>query len=126
MINNVTVDFNKKVGKMKPMHAVNNGPIVGSVRGMGNDKYFVEAGPLRAAARQRVLFALRAASTSVDVHRIFRNFDADENDPKSYVFKPTDRLSCRNSTAWERKYFTAWARQSNTTIRTELIRPRTF
>ena len=29
---------------------------------------------------------------SVDVHRIFKNFDADENDPASYIFEPTDIL----------------------------------
>ena len=27
---------------------------------------------------------------TVDVHRIFRDFSADENDPKSYIFEPTD------------------------------------
>lgn len=27
---------------------------------------------------------------TVDVHRIFKNFDADENDPASYIFEPTD------------------------------------
>lgn len=90
MINNVTVDFNKKVGKMKPMHAVNNGPIVGSVRGMGNDKYFVEAGIPYARLHDSAFYSRYGGEYSVDVHRIFRNFDDDENDPKSYVFKPTD------------------------------------
>ncbi|HCD80812.1 MAG TPA: hypothetical protein DEQ65_00480, partial [Ruminococcaceae bacterium] len=28
---------------------------------------------------------------TVDVHRIFKNFNADENDPESYIFAPTDK-----------------------------------
>ena len=47
---NVSVDFNEKVGKIKPMHAVNNGPVckVGSINQGWNDsnnlKAFTAAG----------------------------------------------------------------------------------
>ncbi len=90
MNNKITVDFTKNVGKMKPMHAVNNGPVAGSVRGVGNDKYFVEAGIPYARLHDSAFYSRYGGEFSVDVHRIFRNFDADENDPNSYTFKPTD------------------------------------
>lgn len=90
MYNNITVDFTKKVGKMKPMHAVNNGPIDGGVRAMGNDNYFIEAGIPYARLHDSAYYSIYGGEYSVDVHRIFRNFDADENDPNSYIFQPTD------------------------------------
>lgn len=90
MYNNITVDFGKKVGKMKPVHAVNNGPVSGNVRGMNNDKYFTEAGIPYARLHDSAFCADYGGEYSVDVHRIFRDFDADENDPNAYVFEPTD------------------------------------
>lgn len=90
MYNNITVDFTKKVGKMKPMHAVNNGPVMGGVRGIGSDAYFIEAGIPYARLHDSAFYSTYGGEYAVDVHRIFRNFDADENDPNAYIFQPTD------------------------------------
>ena len=84
----ITVDFSKVDGKIKPMHAVNNGPTGGKI---STGKYFTEAGIPYARLHDSAFFEGYGGEYSVDVHRIFPNFDADENDPNSYVFGPTDK-----------------------------------
>ena len=85
----IHTDFNTAVGKMKPMNAVNNGP-VGSVRTNGNvDAYRAARFPY-ARLHDASFCSGYGGEFSVDVHRIFRNFDADENDAANYVFAPTD------------------------------------
>lgn len=39
----ITVDFAKSTGKVKPMHAVNNGPIAPNVRGVTNFELYKAA-----------------------------------------------------------------------------------
>ena len=87
----VKIDFSKSAGKIKPMHAVNNGPVDGGVRGVGNFEAFKTAGIPFARNHDASFFSTYGGEHTVDVHRIFKNFDADENDPKSYVFGPTDK-----------------------------------
>ena len=41
---NITIDLSKTLGKIKPMHAVNNGPSGSEVRGTSNFPLFREAG----------------------------------------------------------------------------------
>lgn len=86
---NVNIDLEKTLGKIKPMHAVNNGPIR-SVRGGGSMQYFEEAGIPYARLHDSAFHSAYGGEFSVDVHRIFRNFDADETNPDSYIFEPTD------------------------------------
>ena len=82
----VTVDFAKSCGKIKPMNALNNGPAGSRVRKTSNfDAYSTAKIPFA-----RLHDTSFAGEWLVDVHRIFRDFDADENDPKNYVFGPTD------------------------------------
>ena len=85
------IDLTKASGKIKPMHAVNNGPIDGGVRGVGNLLDFQKAGIPFARNHDASFCANYGGEHTVDVHRIFKNFDADENDPASYVFAPTDK-----------------------------------
>ncbi len=88
----ISVDFSKDTGKVKIMHAVNNGPVGSSVRGNNfcNIKEFKEAGIPYARNHDAAFFTGYGGEHSTDVHRIFPNFDADVNDPASYVFEPTD------------------------------------
>ena len=88
---NITVDFSKKCGPVKDMHSVNNGPAGSKVRG-GNStyKYFEEAQIPYARIHDASFYASYGGEYTVDVHRIFRNFDADVNDPTSYFFEATD------------------------------------
>lgn len=86
----IKVDFSDICGKMKPMHAVNNGPAGSRVRGTGNFKEYEEAGIPYARLHDASFYSGYGGEFAVDVHRIFPDFNADENDPKSYIFAPTD------------------------------------
>ena len=84
------IDFAKPAGNIKPMNAVNNGPVGGKIRNNGNFKLFEEAEIPYARNHDASFCAEYGGEFSVDVHNIFRNFDADENDPSSYMFTATD------------------------------------
>ena len=81
----IVVDFQKFTGnKIKPMHGVNNSPIM-------LDKpieTFREAGiPF---CRTHDTGGAYGGTVYVDIPNIFPDFDADENDPSSYLFEFTD------------------------------------
>ena len=100
------VQFQKNVGSMKPMHAVNNGP-VGTVKGaqLGWDKTdsyslthqdgqniyeFAVAGSPYGRTHDASFYASYGLEHTVDVVNIFPNFDADPTDPANYDFVCTD------------------------------------
>ena len=81
---NVSISFAEALGKIKDMNSVNNGP--------SGDH---DLGSHKAYAAARIPYARLHDSAfrwrhTVDVHEIFPNFDADENDPASYDFTLTD------------------------------------
>ena len=86
----ITVDFSNCNGSIKPMHAVNNGPLAPTVRGTSNFEIYKAAGIPYARNHDASFYSGYGGEHIVDVHRIFKNFDADENDPASYTFGPTD------------------------------------
>ena len=88
----IFIDFSKTNGIIKPMNAVNNGPVVGNVRNMKKTsiKFFEEAAFPYARNHDASFYEPYGGEHIVDVHRIFKNFDADETDPASYWFEPTD------------------------------------
>ena len=88
----ITIDFSKTDGVIKPMNAVNNGPAGSKVRGIrGNIDTYAAAHIPFARNHDASFYPGYGGEHTVDVHRIFKNFDADENDPASYVFGPTDQ-----------------------------------
>lgn len=91
-MNTVNVDFSVKCGAVKDMHSVNNGPAGSRVRG-GNSTfpYFKVAQIPYARIHDASFYEGYGGEYTVDVHRIFRNFDADEEDPASYDFEMTDQ-----------------------------------
>ena len=88
----VTVDPADEVGRVKPMNAVNNGPSIPSAAGTqirGNfDAYAQARFPF--ARLHDSINCVPGGAHAVDISAIFSNFDADENDPKSYDFEFTD------------------------------------
>ena len=90
---NITIDFSKIVGKIKPMHAVGQPPILGISTDML--KYLTDIGA--PYSRLHDVGGAYASYKWVDVPNIFRDFDADENDPESYDFAFTDILIDRKS-----------------------------
>ena len=93
---NVSVNFNEAIGVVKPMHAVNNGPVcrVGEQYQGWNDtsnlNAFVAAGIPYARTHDSSFYAPYGLEHTVDVLAIFPDFDADVNDPASYDFVCTD------------------------------------
>lgn len=102
----IQVDFSKALGRIKPMHATNNGP-VGKVGGynsswtvteerhdrhvVGENIYeFAMAGIPYARTHDSSFLATYGLSHTIDVAAIFPNFDADPYDPDSYDFACTD------------------------------------
>ena len=82
----VAADFSKSAGKMKPLHGVNNSPIVLD----GEIPSFRDAGiPF---VRLHDTGGKYGGACFVDIPNVFPNFDADPEDPKSYDFAFTDAL----------------------------------
>lgn len=85
------LDFTQTAGKIKPMNAVNNGPVGGNVRSdSSNFEDYKSLNIPYARNHDASHFSGYGGEHTVDVHRIFKNFDADVNDPESYWFEPTD------------------------------------
>jgi len=88
----VIVNFEKKLGAIKPMHAVNNGPAYkfAADQRITNIDAFREAGIPYARNHDAAFYATYGGEHCVDITAIFPNFDADPYDPASYDFACTD------------------------------------
>ena len=92
MYETVKVDLGRAVGKMKPMHAVNNGPVFkfAADQRITNIDHFRDAGIPYARTHDASFYASYGGEHTVDITAIFPNFDADPYDPASYDFTLTD------------------------------------
>lgn len=88
----LTVDRDKTVGKIKPMNAVNNGPIYteNADQDSTNLYYFKDANIPYARTHDASICYDYGGEHTVDVISIFTDFDADPCDPDSYDFALTD------------------------------------
>ncbi|MBQ3057500.1 MAG: hypothetical protein IJD00_00950 [Clostridia bacterium] len=88
----IKIDFSKAVGKIKPMHAVGQPPYAGGFLKLD----FSHMKHLKNAnipyARLHDVGGAFGSNRFVDIPNLFRNFDADENDPEAYDFAFTDEL----------------------------------
>ncbi|MEE1278573.1 MAG: hypothetical protein UHE86_05890 [Acutalibacteraceae bacterium] len=89
----VKVDFEKAVGKIKPMHAVNNGPR--AKVGFGGQKTggiyaWKSAGIPFVRTHDSSFCAAYGGEHTIDVNAVFPDFSADVNNPDSYDFAVTD------------------------------------
>ena len=91
-MNNVSFDFSSEIGKIKPMHSTNNGPVYkfAADQRITNLETFREAGIPYARNHDASFNATYGGEHIVDVNFIFRNFDADPYLPESYDFTLTD------------------------------------
>lgn len=85
---NINVNLNKAVGKIKPMHAVGQPPLAGA--SSCHFHYLTECGA--PYSRLHDVGGAYGGNRFVDIPNIFRDFDADVNDPASYDFAFTDHL----------------------------------
>ncbi len=82
----ITADYSKITGKVKPMHGIGQPPILGHNTSCFH--YLGDAGiPY---SRLHDVGGWMGGGLYVDIPNLFRDFDADENDPASYDFKFTD------------------------------------
>ena len=88
---NITVDLKNTNGPIKPMNAVNNGTVGDEVRKSGNFMDYKELEIPYARNHDAAFCDAYGGPYTVDVLNIFRDFDADENDPASYLFESTDK-----------------------------------
>lgn len=96
---NIIVDFNEKIGTVKPEHSVNNGPVCPYVKtdgdypmGGSNQQLFKDAGIPFVRNHDASISYNYGGEHCVDVNNIFTDFDADVNDPAAYDFTLTDKL----------------------------------
>lgn len=90
----ITVDFATNVGKVKPMHAVNNGPAhkFAVDQRISNLQAFIDAGIPYARNHDASFYATYGGNHTVDVNFIFTDWSKDPYDPASYDFVCTDEL----------------------------------
>ncbi len=87
----VNINYSKENGKIKVMHAVNNGPVVaGKDQTRGNEQSYKAARIPYARVHDAAFYSGYGGEHTIDVHAIFPNFGADVNDPASYDFACTD------------------------------------
>ena len=124
---NVKIDFEKQLGKIKPMHAVNNGPYPAAKdqkRGNFND---YRAARIPYARNHDASFdAGYGGNHTVDVNFIFPNFDADVNDPESYDFACTDEYVKNTYLAGTEMFYRLGTRIEHEVKKYNSIMPRDF
>ena len=88
----VTVNLSSAIGPIKPMNAVNNGPVVPPVLGdqpRGNFEEY-RAARIPFARTHDSVRCVSGGARTCDISAVFPDFDADENDPRNYDFVFTD------------------------------------
>ena len=88
----LSVDFSVAKGQIKPMHAVNNGPVYKFAvdQRITNLDSYRDAGIPYARTHDAAFYSTYGGEHIVDIVNIFPNFDADPEDPASYDFQLTD------------------------------------
>ena len=88
----IVVDFEKVLGKVKPMHSVNNGPVYkfAADQRITNIEAFRAAGIPYARTHDASFCSTYGGEHIVDVNMIFTDWSRDVNDPASYDFTLTD------------------------------------
>ena len=85
----VNIDFSKKIGKMKPVNCLNNGPLFGIDLDLDFTEQYKEMKP--PVVRVSGIEAPYASMRYLDLHCIFPDIELDERFDASYNFAPTDR-----------------------------------
>ena len=135
----VTVDFSVVAGPVKPMNAVNNGPVApAGVRQHSNFDTFKAARIPFGRTHDTSEYIVFGGDHAVDISAVFPDFDADEARPENYDFAVTDAFlkdmraagtepfyrlgqriehSARRYNVWPPKDFAKWARICEHVIR---------
>lgn len=107
----IKVDFGKKMGPMKIMHSVNNGPSGSKERNCMSNFETYKALEIPYARNHDASFCHDyGLDHTVDVERIFRNWDADVNDPAAYDFEMTDKYIADTESVGTKTFYRLGAR----------------
>ena len=88
----LTVDFTREIGTVKPMHCVNNGPLIGrNEQTRSNLRLYKAAGIPYARNHDASFWAAYGGEHTVDVAFIFPDFSRDPEDESAYDFAMTDK-----------------------------------
>lgn len=88
----ISVNFDKVKGRIKPMHAVGQPPFKGGFAKLDFSPSQILKDANIPYARLHDVGGAFGGNRYVDIPNVFRDFDADENDPASYDFTFTDAL----------------------------------
>lgn len=86
----IQADCSKEIGKIKPMHAVNNGPTGTEGDATGNFDAYKAAKIPFARNHDAAFYASYGGEHIVDIQAVFPDFSKDENDENAYDFTLTD------------------------------------
>ena len=85
----VNIDFSRKIGKLKPVNCLNNGPFFGIDLDVDFTEQYKQMRPQ--LIRLSAIEAPYASSRFLDIHCIFPDMELDERFEASYNFAPTDK-----------------------------------
>ncbi len=101
----LSFDFDKTVGRIKPMHGIGQPPFdVGNEGIDGSWLHWLTEANIP-YSRLHDTYGFFGGNFFVDIPILFRNFDADETDPASYDFAFTDDLFAKLEAAGVEPYF---------------------
>lgn len=83
----ISVDFSTNIGRIKPLHGVNNGPCTNSFMNDASDLYIKAGIP---SVRLHDVEGAYGCGEYVDIPCVFKKFTDDPDDPASYNFAATD------------------------------------
>ena len=86
----LSIDPNKKIGKIKDMNATGQAPLGGGIGFNAYNNFHLLSDVSVPYVRLHDVGGVFGGNRFVDIPNIFRDFDADENDPKNYDFTFTD------------------------------------
>ncbi|MBQ3809600.1 MAG: hypothetical protein II839_02130, partial [Kiritimatiellae bacterium] len=105
-MNTITIHPSEILGPVKPMNAVNNGPVVaGKDQTRGNLPTYKALEIPYARTHDAAFFNGYGGEHTVDISAVFPDFDADPLDPASYDFDLTDMYMEQILSAGTEPYF---------------------
>lgn len=124
----VKADLSNITGRIKPMHSVNNGPVGGRAHSSGgsNACYYTESAIPFARNHDANFFSCYGAPHTVDIIAIFKNFDADENDPDSYDFHLTDEYIANTHSTGTKTFYRLGNKIEHETKKYGAVPPKDF
>ncbi len=124
----IDISFNNIVGKMKPMHSVNNGPVYNPRQrgGISNIKAYQRAGIPYARNHDASLYYPYGGEHIVDVHAVFPDFSRDPYDEGSYDFTLTDEYVKATLNAGTKIFYRLGSKSEHGAKKYGTVRPLDF